>query len=45
MVLKRNKVGRCDLDASDSGHRPVAGPCELGNGPSGSLKGGEFLAA
>jgi hypothetical protein len=32
-------VGRCRLDASGS----VAGCCEHGNEPSGSIKGGEFL--
>jgi len=36
-------VGRCGLDASGLGQRPVAGPCEHGNEPSGSIKGGEFL--
>jgi hypothetical protein len=35
-------VGRCGLDASGSGQGPVAGPCEQGNEPSGSIKGGEF---
>jgi hypothetical protein len=32
---------RFGLDASVSGLEPVAG-CEHGNGPSGSIKGGEF---
>jgi hypothetical protein len=36
-------VGRCELDASGSGQGPVAGCCEHGNEPSGSIKGGEFL--
>jgi hypothetical protein len=31
-------VGGCGLDASGS----VAGPCEHGNEPSGSIEGGEF---
>jgi hypothetical protein len=37
-------MGRCGLDSSGSGHGPVAGSCEHGNEPSGSIiKGGEFL--
>jgi hypothetical protein len=36
-------VGRCGLDSSGSGWGPVAGSCEYGNGPSGSIKYGEFL--
>jgi hypothetical protein len=31
------------VDASDSGQGPVAGSCEHGNEPLGSIKGGEFL--
>jgi hypothetical protein len=31
------------LDSSGSGWRPVAGCCEHGNEPSGSIKGMEFL--
>jgi len=36
-------VGRCGLDSSGSGYGPVAGCCEYGNEPPGSIKGGEFL--
>jgi len=36
-------VGRCGLDASDSGQGPVAVSCETGTEPLGSIKGGEFL--
>jgi hypothetical protein len=36
-------VERCGLDASGSGQVPVAGFCEHGNEPSGSIKGEEFL--
>jgi hypothetical protein len=36
-------VGRCGLDASGSGPRPVAGSCEHGNEPSGSIKAGSSL--
>jgi len=31
------------LDSSGSGKGPVAGSCEQGNEPSGSIKGGEFV--
>jgi hypothetical protein len=31
------------LDWAGSGHRQVAGNCECGNEPSGSIKFGEFL--
>jgi hypothetical protein len=31
------------MNASDSGQEPVAGSCESGKEPSGSIKGGEFL--
>jgi hypothetical protein len=37
-----NKVGRCGMDASGSGYRPVAGSCEHGNEILGSIRGGEF---
>jgi hypothetical protein len=37
-----NMVGSCGLGTS-SGHGPVAGSCEYGNEPSGSVKGREFL--
>jgi hypothetical protein len=36
-------VGICGLDLSGSGKGPMAGTCEHGNVPSGSIKGGEFL--
>jgi hypothetical protein len=31
------------LDLTSSGYRQVAGTCECGNEPSGSIKCGEFL--
>jgi hypothetical protein len=31
------------VDASGSGQEPVAGSCEYGNEPSGSIKCGEFI--
>jgi hypothetical protein len=34
---------RCGLDLSGSGYEPVAGSCEYGNEPSGSIKGRGFL--
>jgi hypothetical protein len=37
-------AGRYGLDSSSSGQRPVAGSCEHGNEPLGSITGGEFLA-
>jgi hypothetical protein len=33
----------CGVDSSDSGQGRVAGCCEHGNEPSGSVKGGVFL--
>jgi hypothetical protein len=36
-------VDRCGLDASELEQGPVAGYCDHGNEPSGSMKGGEFL--
>jgi hypothetical protein len=36
-------VGGCGLDSSGSRQEPVAGSCEHGTEPSGSIKGGEFL--
>jgi hypothetical protein len=36
-------MGRCGLNACDSGWGPVAGLCEHGNEPSDSMKVGEFL--
>jgi len=42
--ILRKHVGRCGLDASGSRQGPVASPCEVGNGPYDSKKGGqEFL--
>jgi hypothetical protein len=41
MYLK--EIGWEGLDSSGSGQGPVAGCCEHGNEPSGSIKGGEFL--
>jgi hypothetical protein len=34
---------KCRVDSSGSGQAPVAGCCEHGNEPLGSVKGGEFL--
>jgi hypothetical protein len=36
-------VGGYVLDASGSGQGSVAGSCEHGNEPSGTIKGGKFL--
>jgi len=36
-------VGGCGLDSYGSGQGPVAGCCEHGNKPSGSIKDEEFL--
>jgi hypothetical protein len=36
-------VKGCELGSSGSRQDPVAGSCENGNEPSGSIKGGEFL--
>jgi hypothetical protein len=33
----------CGLDASGSGYNQVEGPCEHGNEPFDSIKGGKFL--
>jgi len=33
----------CGPDSCDSGYGPLAGPCEHGNEPTDSTKGGEFL--
>jgi len=35
-----NKIERCGLDPSDSECGPVAGSCEYGDEPLGSIKGG-----
>jgi hypothetical protein len=45
IILERifgNRVGRCGKHTSGSGYRPVAGSCEHGDEPPGSIKGGEF---
>jgi hypothetical protein len=36
-------VERCGPDSSVSGYGSVAFPCEHGDEPSGSIKGGKFL--
>jgi hypothetical protein len=36
-------VVNCGLDSSDSRQGPVAGSCEYGNEPSGSIRGGDFF--
>jgi len=36
-------MGRCGLDLSASGYRPMTGSCDHSNEPSGSVEGGEFL--
>jgi len=36
-------MGACGLDLAGSEEGQVAGTCECGNGPSGSMKCGEFL--
>jgi hypothetical protein len=41
--ISRNKMGRCGLDASDSGQGPVAGFFEHGNEFQGSQKKAEIL--
>jgi hypothetical protein len=33
----------CGLESCDSGQGPVAGSCEHGNGPTGSIEGGYLL--
>jgi len=33
----------CALDLNSSGQDPVAGSCEYGSEPLGSIKGGKFL--
>jgi hypothetical protein len=42
-IITVNSVGMCGLEASSSRQGAVAGTCEHGNKPSGSIKGGEFL--
>jgi len=36
-------VGRCGVDASDSGQEPVVGSSDHSDEPLGSVKGREFL--
>ena len=43
MVLQEVGCGRYGLDLAGSGYGQVAGTCECGNEPSGSIKCGEFL--
>ena len=43
MDLQELGFGRNGLDRADSGLGQVAGVCECGNEPSGSIKCGEFL--
>jgi hypothetical protein len=38
-----NRAGGFGLDSSSSGWGLMAGSCEHGNEPSGSMKGGEYL--
>jgi hypothetical protein len=45
-ILKRhyrNRFGWSGLNSYGSSEKPVAGSCEYGNEPSGSIKGGKFL--
>jgi len=39
------RVRKYGLDVSGSGQGPMSGPCEHGNEPSGSTKGGDFLTS
>jgi hypothetical protein len=48
LILKwilRNSVGWCGFGSSGSGQGPVAGSCEHGNEPSGSIKAWSFLTS
>jgi hypothetical protein len=40
-----NRVGSCGLGSSGSGQGQVAGCCEHGKEPSGSIKSDEFLTS
>jgi hypothetical protein len=40
--LRNNRLVSYGLDSYGSGWRPVAGSCEYGNEPLGTLKGGRF---
>jgi hypothetical protein len=41
--ISEKRGERCGLPSPGSGHGPVAGFCELGSEPSGSIKGGKYL--
>jgi hypothetical protein len=41
--LKRNRVGRNELDSYYSRYRPVSGCCERGDEILGPITGGEFI--
>ena len=43
MYLKGSRMWGYGLDGAGSGWGRVAGTCECGNEPSGSIKRGEFL--
>jgi hypothetical protein len=43
MNLQEVRCGGCGLDGAGSGQGQVAGTCECGNDPSGSIKWGLFL--
>jgi len=40
--VSQNRMKGCGLDSSSSVQWPVAGPCQHGNDPSGSIQEGEF---
>jgi hypothetical protein len=42
MDLREMRIDGCDLDSAGAGQCPVAGFCENGNEPSGSIKKGYF---
>jgi len=46
-TFRNRGTARCDcrLNASGSGHCPVAGSCEHGNEPSESIKAGNFFTS
>jgi hypothetical protein len=43
MVIKEIMCLGCELHLCRSGYGPMAGSCEHGDQPSGSIKGGEFV--
>jgi len=43
MDFREKVLGRCGLVASRPGYGPVAGCCEHGNEPSGSIKARNFF--